>query len=98
MERWLVEVADANRVFSTTSTGRESSSLESSWSPFSDSSLMRFSRVEGNASSEIECAGGILRAREDEGGIGGRGEEDRDGKGAGLAVRGGVLLQVRLSQ
>jgi hypothetical protein len=75
----LMEVADANRVFSTTSTGRESSSLES-WSSSSDSSLMRLSRVEGNASSEIECAGGILRAREDEGGIGGRGEEDRDGK------------------
>jgi hypothetical protein len=59
---------------------------------------MRLSRVEGNASSEIECAGGILRARVDKDGMGGRGEEDRGVRGAGLATRGGVLLRKRVSQ
>jgi hypothetical protein len=53
---------------------------------------MRLSRVDGSASSEIECAGGIWREMEDDGGMGGRGEEGRDGKGAGLTTRVGVLL------
>ena len=84
----------AKRGFSTISTGRESSSLESSCSTSSGTSLMRLSSVvDGSASSEIECAGGIRRVTADEDGIEGRGEEDRDGKGAGLATRGGVLLQ-----
>ena len=47
----------------------------------------------GSASSEIECAGGIRRVTVDEDGIGGRGEEDRDGIGGGLTTRGGVLLR-----
>jgi hypothetical protein len=47
--------------------------------------------VDGSASSEIECAGGIRRVTEDDDSIGGRGEEDRSGTGAGLATRGGVL-------
>ena len=55
---------------------------------------MRLSRVvDGSASSEIECAGGIRRVTLDEDGIRGRGEEDRDGIGVGLATRGGVLLR-----
>jgi hypothetical protein len=45
-------VVDENRAFSTTSTGRESSSLEPSKS--SGSSLMRPSRVDGSVKSEIE--------------------------------------------
>ena len=54
---------------------------------------MRLSKVDGSASSEIECAGGIRRVTEEEDGMGGRGrgEADRDGTGAGLATRGGVL-------
>jgi hypothetical protein len=52
------------------------------------------SSVDGSANSEIACAGGIWRVKEDAGGIG-SGEEDRDGTGAGLATRGGVLLLYR---
>ena len=82
--------AVANRAFSTTSTGRESSSLESS----SGSSFMGPSSVDGSANSEIACAGGIWRVKEDADGIG-SGEEDRGGKGAGLATRCGVLLYMK---
>jgi hypothetical protein len=77
--------AVANRAFSTTSIGRESSSLESCSKSSGSSS------VDGSANSEIACAGGIWRVKEDAGGIG-SGEEDRDGTGAGLAARSGVLL------
>jgi hypothetical protein len=56
------------------------------------------SRVDGSASSEIECAGGIRRVTEDEDGIGGRGETDRGGTRAGLDTRGGVLLQIMVRQ
>lgn len=80
----------ANRVFSTTSTGRESSSLDPC-SKSSGSSSMGPLSVDGSASSEIACAGGIWRVKEDVSGIGG-GEEDRGGTGAGLTARGGVLL------
>jgi hypothetical protein len=79
----------ANRTFSTTSTGRESSSLEPC-SKSSGSSSMGPSRVDGSAKSEIACAGGIWRVKEDDGGKG-SGEEDRGRAGAGLAMRGGVL-------
>lgn len=79
--------AVANRIFSTTSTGRESSSLESK---SSGSSFMGPLSVDGSANSEIACAGGIWRVKEDAGGIGG-GEEDR-GTRAGLPTRSGVLL------
>jgi hypothetical protein len=79
--------AVTNRAFSTTSTGRESSSLE----PCSGSSSMGPSSVDGSANSEIACAGGIWRVKEDAGGIG-SGEEDRDGTGGGLPTRSGVLL------
>jgi hypothetical protein len=48
----------ANRAFSTTSTGRESSSLEPC-SQSSGSSFMGPLSVEGSANSEIACAGGI---------------------------------------
>jgi len=81
--------AVANRAFSTTSIGRGSSSLEPC-SKSSDSSLMRLSRVDGSANSEMECAGGILRVTEANGGIGRGGDEGRDGAGAGLTTRGGV--------
>jgi hypothetical protein len=55
---------------------------------------MRLSKVvDGSASSDIECAGGIRRVTVDEDGIGGRGEEDRDPTGGGLSTRGGVLLR-----
>jgi hypothetical protein len=82
--------AVANRAFSTTSTGRESSSLEPC-SKSSGSSFMGPSNVDGSANSEIVCAGGIWRVKEDAGGIE-SGEEDRGGTGAGLATSGGVLL------
>lgn len=88
--RGTLALAAAKRAFSTTSTGRASSSLESC-PKSSGSSLTRLSRVDGSASSEIECAGGIRRVTEDDDSIGGRGEEDRSGTGAGLATRGGVL-------
>jgi hypothetical protein len=81
--------AVANRTFSTTSTGRESSSLEPC-SKSSGSSFIGPLSVDGSANSEIACAGGIWRVKEDAGGIG-SGEEDRGGTGAGLATRGGVL-------
>lgn len=80
----------ANRTFSTTSTGRESSSLE----PCSKSSGSSSSSVDGNANSEIACAGGIWRVKVDAGGIG-SGEEDRGGTRDGLATRSGVLLYRR---
>jgi hypothetical protein len=79
----------ANRAFSTTSTGRESSSLDPCSS--SGSSFMGPLSVDGSANSEIACAGGIWRVKEDAGGTG-SGEEDRGGTGAGLTMRGGVLL------
>lgn len=82
----LAPTPDLNRTFSTTSTGRESSSLELS---SSCSSVMRLSRVDGRANSDIECAGGIWRVIEDSG-MPVYGEEDRGGKGEGLAARGGV--------
>jgi hypothetical protein len=54
---------------------------------------MRLSRVEGRANSDIECAGGISRVIEDSGMVV-YGEDDRGGKGEGLAARGGVLQLV----
>lgn len=79
--------AVANRTFSTTSTGRESSSLE----PCSKSSGSSSSSVDGSTNSEIACAGGIWSVKLDAGGIG-SGEEDRGGTRDGLATRSGVLL------
>ena len=85
----LTPTADLNRTFSKTSTGRESSSLEfPSASPCS--SLMRLSKVDGRANSDIECAGGISRVIEDSG-MAGNGEDDRGGKGEGFVSRGSVL-------
>ena len=82
-----------NRTFSTTSTGRESSSLELSFAS-SCSSVMRLSRVDGRANSDIECAGGIWRVTEDSG-MPVYGEDDRGGgKGEGLGARDGVLQLV----
>lgn len=78
---------DLNRTFSTTSTGRESSSLELSFAS-SCSSLMRLSRVDGRANSDIECAGGIWRVKEDDMKV--CGEDVRGGKREGLAARSGV--------
>jgi hypothetical protein len=69
--------------------GHESSLLESS---NSDTLLMSLSKVDGSVSSEIECAGGIWREMEDDGGMGGQGEEGHDGKGAGLTTLVSVLL------
>jgi hypothetical protein len=86
----LAPTPDLNRTFSTTSTGRESSSLE--LSP-SCSSVMRLSIVDGRANSDIEWAGGIWRVIEDSG-MPVYGEDDRGGKGEGLAARGGVLQLV----
>jgi hypothetical protein len=93
--RPTLALAAAKREFSTTSTGRESSSLESC-SNSSGTLLMRLSRVsivDGNSNSDIECAGGMRRVTEDEDGIGGKGEADRDRTGAGLETRGGVLVR-----
>ncbi len=90
--RPMLELVGAftNRAFSTISTGRESSSLEPG-STSSGSSFMGSSRVDGRAKSEIACAGGIWRGKEDDNGIG-NGEEDRGETGGGLATRSGVLL------
>src|SRR6266403_1230118 len=82
--------AFANLAFSTTSTGRESSSLEPC-SVSSGSSFIGPSRVDGSAKSEIACAGGIWRVKEDDGGIG-SGKVDSGGTGAGLATSDSALL------
>jgi hypothetical protein len=50
---------------------------------------MRLSIVDGRANSDIEWAGGIWRVIEDSG-MPVYGEDDRGGKGEGLAARGGV--------
>lgn len=60
---------------------------------------MRLSRVDGRANSDIECAGGICRVIEDSGMLGyGVGEDERGGKGEGLAARGGVLQLVLVTR